>query len=224
MSTPTKTKFILMGSPGAGKGTLAVELAARGVEHLSTGDLFRAEIERKTPLGGRIKTALDRGELAPDELTLGLMRKWFWGRPAGRGFVLDGFPRTLIQARCFDEWLEARNEVLSACVFLELGEEATVKRLSGRRICPWDGRVYHIEHRPPAIEETCDDCGGSLVRREDDAETVVRRRYRLYLKKSRPVAKYYRDQGLLRFYDADRRPAEIVSDLLSAYQPTPTIS
>lgn len=210
-----------MGSPGAGKGTLAARLSSLNIEHLSSGHLFRREIEKRTPVGRAIEESMEHGELVPDELTLDLVRKWFRGRPPSRGFILDGFPRTLVQARCFDEWMEARNEVLTACVVLELPEEATVKRLSDRRICPKDGTAYHLLFNPPANGGVCDACGTELVQREDDKEAVVRRRYRLYRERTRPLLDHYRNQGLLREFSAEIRPDEVARQVFDAFNLKP---
>ena len=206
-----------MGSPGAGKGTLAARLKALRVEHFSSGDYFRREIERRTPLGRSIEGAMERGELVSDEMTLQLLRQWFWGRPASRGFLLDGFPRTLVQAVNFDEWLDVRQETLTGCLLLELPEEATVERLTGRRVCPRDGRLYHLKSHPPANPGVCDDCGSELVRREDDEESVVRHRHELYLESSRPLIEHYRNQGLLWRFSAEGDPAEVARRVLDRF-------
>jgi adenylate kinase len=210
-----------MGTPGAGKGTLASGLRALRIEHFSSGELFRQEIESRTPLGRSIEASMERGELVSDEETLRLVRQWFWSRPSSRGFLLDGFPRTLPQAVAFDEWLDARQESLTGCLLLELPEEETVQRLTGRRVCPQDGRVYHLESDPPVKEGVCEDCGAKLVRREDDEESVVRHRYELYRESSRPLIEHYHHQGLLWRFSGDVKPEELVGRVYKAFHLTP---
>ncbi len=217
----SRVKFILMGAPGAGKGTLAANLRTSKREHISSGELFRQEINGGTPLGVKIQDTIKRGELVRDDLTISLMRKWFWGRRPSQGFILDGFPRTLMQARCFDEWMDARNEVLTGCLLLELSEQATIDRLSRRRICPVDGSVFHLEYKPPRTDGKCDACGGDLVQREDDHEDVVRRRYLLYQQWAHPLAEHYRNQGLLFEFSADVAPKALSEKVLHTFGLTP---
>lgn len=221
LSNNSSVKFILMGSPGAGKGTLAANLRTLNAEHVSSGDLFRREMKRNTPVGIAIRKTMKRGELVPDHLTLGLMRKWFWGRKSARGFILDGFPRTRIQAVCFDEWMETRGEVLTACVLLELSESETVKRLSQRRICPKDGTVYHLAHNPPRCEGRCDSCGSTLVQREDDIEEVIRRRYAIYERLTRPLADHYANLGLLSVFSAEIPQEELTARIFETFNLAP---
>ncbi|MEX2382525.1 MAG: nucleoside monophosphate kinase, partial [Opitutales bacterium] len=185
-------------------------LRSLNIEHISSGDLFREKIRQKSPLGKRVENAINTGEFVPDEMTLTIVRKWFFSRKPNMGFILDGFPRNLLQAVCFDEWLEARGEVLTACILLDIPEDVAVERISKRRICPVDGSLYHLRSKPPQREGQCDLCGASLEQRVDDTEETVRKRYELYNDVSAPVATHYRSQGLLLTIDANR----ILDDVL----------
>lgn len=197
-TAPVKApRLVLLGPPGAGKGTLAENLRKLPAEHLSSGELFRQQIRAESTLGQRLQKELEGGSLVSDELTLEIMRKWFFSRPQRKGFLLDGFPRTLPQARAFDEWLEARGQMLDAAILLQLSEEEAVERIAHRRVCPKDGKVFHLRFNPPAREGICDLCGTPLEQREDDREPIVRERFRIYYRSTAPVISYYREQGLL---------------------------
>lgn len=208
--------LIFIGPPGAGKGSLASQLCSLNIEHVSSGDFFRAEVGRGTALGARFAKALERGELIPDEPTLGVMRKWYFSRKGSRGFLLDGFPRNLLQARAFDEWMDTRRETLTACVYLELSCEEVIRRISGRRVCPNDGMVYHVTSQPPATQGVCDRCGTHLVQRPDDTEETVLHRWRLYEEHTLPVVSYYGEQGLVLTFDVARPLEDLQADLLSS--------
>lgn len=190
-------KLLLVGPPGAGKGTLSKNLCSLQLNHVSSGELFRQQVRGQTTLGRRLEKSLADGYLVPDELTLELMRKWYFGRRIKDGFILDGFPRTLPQAMAFDDWLEARGEKLDAVIALDLSEDEAVRRISRRRVCPQDGEVYHLDFKPPQKEGICDLCGTSLVERSDDQPDVVRGRLQIYHRHTAPVIQHYREQGLL---------------------------
>ena len=208
--------FLLIGPPGAGKGTLAADLCSLNLEHVSSGDFFRAEVARKTPVGKVFENALRAGEFVPDEQTLQVMRKWFFARRRARGFLLDGFPRNLAQALVFDEWLEQRREPLGACLYLDLPREESVRRIAGRRICPRDGSVFHLHFNPPAVDGRCDQCGAALVQRDDDSEETVRHRWNLYEHHTLPVVDHYRQQGVLHRFDAGKPFSELRKEVKTA--------
>lgn len=208
--------LLLIGPPGAGKGSLAGKLCSLNLEHISSGEFFRAEAARGTRLGGAYAGALAKGEFISDELTLALMRKWFFARKSPRGFLLDGFPRNLLQAEVFDEWLETRRETLTACIYLELTLEDALQRISQRRVCPECKTVYHLSFHRPAASGRCDHCGGELVQRSDDTEETVVRRWRLFEENTLPLVSYYREQGLLCSFDAARPMDAVHSDVIGS--------
>jgi len=192
-------RITLMGPPGSGKGTQAQRLVEKyQVPQISTGDLLRAAVAAGTPLGQQAKAIMERGELVPDELVIGIIRERLAEPDAERGFILDGFPRTVPQAKALDELLTDLDRPLQAAILLEADEEAIVQRISGRRVCERCGAVYNIYTNPPAREGVCDVCGGPLVQRPDDNEATVRQRLRVYREQTAPVLDFYRDQGKLK--------------------------
>lgn len=206
-----KRRVVLLGPPGAGKGTQAKVLAARlGVPHVSTGDLFRWHISQDTPLGRKAREYLERGMLVPDEITVSMVEE----KMDGAGFVLDGFPRNLAQARALEEILRRRGEGLDTAVLLEVPEEALVERLSGRRVCATCGRNYHLRFQPPPGGRCI--CGGEVVGREDDREEVVRRRIRVYREETSPLVEFYESQGKLLRVDGLGSPEEVSSRIWAA--------
>lgn len=180
--------IVLMGPPGAGKGTQAALLAARlGLKHISTGEILREEVQRGTALGRAAKDYMDRGELVPDDLIIEMLK----GRLDGN-FLLDGFPRTTKQAEAL-----ARIALIERVLNLRLSEEETVRRLSARRVCAECGRNYNLDSNPPRVPGVCDACGGRLIQRDDDTPEVIRRRYRVYEAQTAPLREFYRRRGLL---------------------------
>jgi adenylate kinase len=197
-----KRRIIILGPPGSGKGTLAAHIKlSLSLPYLSSGQWFRAEIERGTPMGRRAKAYLDRGELVPDDTVLELMEDWLGQVPAGKGFLLDGFPRTLRQAEALDAWLAARSMPVEIVLFCDGDEELSVARSAQRRVCARCGKVYHLVNRPPRVAGRCDQCGGELTQRDDDTEATMRRRFRVYAQQTHPLVEYYRLQGRLRRID-----------------------
>ncbi|WP_328983046.1 adenylate kinase [Streptomyces mirabilis] len=192
-------RIVLVGPPGAGKGTQAVRLAEKlRVPHISTGDLFRANISRQTELGKLAKSYMDAGNLVPDEVTIAMVKDRMEQPDAEGGFLLDGFPRNVQQAEALDQLLETEGIKLDAVLVLEVPEDEVVKRIAGRRICRNDSsHVFHVTYNPPKTEGVCDVCGGELYQREDDSEETVRTRLEVYHTQTEPIIAYYKAQGLV---------------------------
>ncbi|MGE5553247.1 MAG: adenylate kinase [Betaproteobacteria bacterium] len=209
-------RIVLLGPPGAGKGTQAGFLKERyGVVHVSTGDILREAKAAGTPLGLLAKGYMDRGELVPDEVVIGLVRERL-SQPdvRAKGFLLDGFPRTVAQAEALDQLLRELGLPLEAVLNLQVDPELLTRRLSLRRSCPACGGVYHLENRPPQREGVCDACGATLVQRPDDAEETVRNRLAVYARQTQPLIDYYAARGLLRNLDGEQ-PIEAVRQAIT---------
>ena len=189
-------RVVLMGPPGAGKGTQAKYLVEKfGMVHLSSGDILRAERAAGSELGEKLKSHMDAGELVPDEIVVEIMAKAIAEQDADKGLLLDGFPRTVAQAEALDEQLEQLGLSLEAVLVIEADESLLVDRITGRRSCPSCGRVYHVRNIPSAKEGVCDACDAELVQREDDTEEVVRQRLTAYRAQTEPVIEYYASDG-----------------------------
>ena len=212
-------RMVLLGPPGSGKGTQANAMQQRwGLVHLASGDLLRENVREDTELGRKAKPHMDAGRLVPDELILDMMEDRL-ARPEGqagplnRGFVLDGFPRTLAQAEALDERLRAAGQQLDAVVYLRVTEEEVLRRLSGRLTCPQCHAIYQAETMPPKRPGVCDECGAALVQRADEDPKVIRTRLQVYEQQTAPLEQYYRSRGLLHEVDGaigvDRVLAEI---------------
>ncbi|MCD4699732.1 MAG: adenylate kinase [Phycisphaerae bacterium] len=185
-------RVVLMGPPGAGKGTQAKRLVEKfGMVHLSSGDILRAERSSGSELGEKLKSYMDAGELVPDEVVVKIMAGAVAKQDPQKGLLLDGFPRTIIQAEALDEQLDRLGLPLEAVLIVEADESLLVERITGRRSCPNCGSVYHVKNIPPVKEGVCDSCGAELVQREDDTEAVVRQRLAAYRKQTEPVIDYY---------------------------------
>ncbi|MDG9708252.1 adenylate kinase [Streptomyces sp. DH10] len=192
-------RIVLVGPPGAGKGTQAAFLAKNlSIPHISTGDLFRANISQQTELGKLAKSYMDAGNLVPDEVTIAMAKDRMEQPDAENGFLLDGFPRNVSQAEALDELLEAESMQLDAVLDLEVPEDEVVKRIAGRRVCRNESaHVFHVTYKPPAKEGVCDVCGGELYQRDDDSEETVRKRLEVYHTQTEPIIDYYKAQGLV---------------------------
>jgi len=205
---------ILLGAPGAGKGTQAARLAqARGLAHVSTGDLLRENVKRGTPLGSKAKGFMDKGEYVPDALVLDMLAARVSAPDCRDGYVLDGFPRTDVQAQALEQRLGRKDQVV--VVNLEVSDQAIVERAAGRLSCTTKdcGRVYHAKNAPPKQAGKCDNCGSELVQRADDAAPVVRERLRVYREKTAPLVRHYEERGLLTTLDGEQSPDSVFSSL-----------
>ena len=209
---------ILLGPPGAGKGTQATRLAAaRGLPHVSTGDLFRTNLARRTPIGVQAEGYMNAGQLVPDEVVLTMLAERVAAPDCRRGYLLDGFPRTLPQAEALDRWLAGRSTLL--VVSLEASDEVIVARAAGRLVCAACGNVQHATFAAPRVPGRCDRCGGELRQREDDRPEVVRERLRVYRAQTEPLVRFYRERGLLRSVDGERSPDEVFQELQRVVPP-----
>ncbi|MFP3988513.1 adenylate kinase [Streptomyces sp. E11-3] len=219
-------RIVLVGPPGAGKGTQAAFLAKDlAIPHISTGDLFRANISQGTELGQRAKAIMDAGELVPDEVTIDMARDRMEQPDAVDGFLLDGFPRNVPQAEALDEILKVEGHQLDAVLDLEVPEEEVVKRIAGRRICRKDSsHVFHVTYSPPKTEGVCDVCGGELYQRGDDSEETVRKRLDVYHVQTEPIIDYYRAQGLVVTISALGEVTEVTQRAKDALKQQPEAS
>ncbi|MFE2555267.1 adenylate kinase [Streptomyces sp. NPDC059352] len=211
-------RIVLVGPPGAGKGTQAAFLARNlDIPHISTGDLFRANISQGTELGLKAKAFMDAGDLVPDEVTIGMAKDRMEQSDAANGFLLDGFPRNVAQAEALDVVLKAEDMQLDAVLDLEVPEDEVVKRIAGRRICRNDSaHVFHVTYTPPKTEGVCDVCGGELYQRDDDSEGTVRRRLEVYHTQTEPVIDYYRAQNLVVTISALGKVDEVTAKAMAA--------
>jgi adenylate kinase len=211
-------RIVLVGPPGAGKGTQAAFLAKNlSIPHVSTGDLFRANISQGTDLGKQAKAYMDAGNLVPDEVTIGMAEDRLDQADAADGFLLDGFPRNEQQARALDAYLARHGIALDGVLDLEVPEDEVVKRIAGRRICRNDSsHVFHVENQKPAVEGVCDICGGELYRRDDDAPDKVRNRLEVYHRETEPIIDYYRKQDLVVTISALGPVAEVTRRAMAA--------
>ncbi len=194
--------LIFLGAPGAGKGTQAKMVSEKyGIPQISTGDMLREAVAKGTELGKKAKEYMDRGELVPDEIVIGIVKERLQQPDCEKGFILDGFPRTLAQAEALDEMLKELGKKIDAVINIAVPEEEVVKRIVYRRTCKNCGAVYHLIYNPPKEDNKCDKCGGELYQRDDDKEETVRERYRVYRENTEPLIEYYRKKGIL--YDVD---------------------
>lgn len=203
-------RIVLLGGPGAGKGTQAARIVEReGLAHISTGDMFRQQIGDGTELGRKIEPIINEGRLVPDELTMQIVDERLSREDCADGYVLDGFPRTAAQAEALDALLAERGASVDVAIELRVDDDEVVRRLTARRSCPDCGRIYNLVFSPPADDERCDACGTALVQREDDTESVIRERLKIYHKQTEPILDHYRKQDLLRAVDGGQSPDHV---------------
>ena len=206
----SELNLILLGPPGAGKGTQAERLTDDfNLPYIATGNILRAAVRDETDLGRQAKAYMDRGELVPDSVITGVVLEALDTVEARDGFLLDGFPRTLAQAEALEQGLEAADRRLTAVILIEVSDEEVMRRLSGRRVSVKTGRVYHVEFDPPKHEGRCDIDGSRLVQREDDRPETIAKRLAIYHAETEPLVDYYEERGLLRRFDGSRAPTEV---------------
>jgi adenylate kinase len=205
----SELNLILLGPPGAGKGTQAERLQEDfPLAYVATGDMLRAAVAEETELGSKAKSYMDRGELVPDDVIIGVILDRLSEQDTADGFVLDGFPRTDKQAEALDTALRKVDRRLTAALLIDVPEDEIVRRLSGRRVCP-NGHTYHLEHNPPKDDEVCDVDGEPLRQRDDDREETIRKRLEVYREQTTPLIDYYDERDVLHRFDGTRSPTEV---------------
>jgi adenylate kinase len=207
----SELNLILLGPPGAGKGTQAERLREDfALPHIATGDMLRAEVAQGSELGNQAKRYMDAGDLVPDEVIIGMIIKRVEAEDAVEGFLLDGFPRNRQQADALEEALSGLGRRLSAALLIEVGDDELVRRLAGRRVCVKNpSHIYHVEFDPPKHEGVCDQDGSRLIQRDDDKEETIRRRLEVYHSQTEPLIDHYDSAGMLRRFDGTREPDEV---------------
>ena len=208
-------KIIMLGAPGAGKGTQAKKIAEKyGIPHISTGDIFRANIKGGTELGLKAKTFMDQGKLVPDEITIGMLMDRIKDADCANGYVLDGFPRTIPQAESLTAALAAQGEAIDYAVNVDVPDENIITRMSGRRACLSCGATYHIQFNPPKKEGVCDTCGSALVLRDDDKPETVKNRLAVYHEQTQPLIDSYQKAGVLKEVDGTQDLNKVFADIV----------
>ena len=208
-------KIIMLGAPGAGKGTQAMKIAEKyQIPHISTGDIFRANIKEGTELGKKAKSYMDQGQLVPDELTLELIMDRFQNPDCENGYVLDGFPRTIPQAEALTEALAKKGETIDYAINVEVPDENIINRMGGRRACLACGSTYHIVYAPTKVEGVCDRCGEKLVLRDDDKPETVKKRLDVYHAQTQPLIEYYTKQGKLAEVDGTQSMEDVFNAIV----------
>ncbi len=211
--------LILLGPPGSGKGTQAKLIVEKyGIPHISTGDMLREAVAKGTELGKEAKKYMDAGKLVPDEVVIGIVKERLQQPDCEKGFILDGFPRTIPQAEALDKILEELGKKIDAVINIQVPEEEVVKRIVNRRTCKNCGAVYHLIYKPPKEDNKCDKCGGELYQRDDDKEETVRQRYKVYKEQTEPLVEYYAKKGVLYNIDGTKSIEEVFAEIDSILQ------
>jgi adenylate kinase len=206
--------LVLMGLPGAGKGTQADKIVVKyNIPHISTGDIFRAAIKGETELGLKAKSFMDKGELVPDEVTIGIVRERLSKDDCGKGFLLDGFPRTVAQAEALDTMLTDLGKKIDFVINIDVDQSILMERLTGRRICKNCGATYHLVFNPPSQEGVCDRCGGELYQRADDNAETVQNRLDVNIQQTKPLLNFYEDKGYLRNINGQQDIDKVFADI-----------
>jgi adenylate kinase len=209
--------LILLGPPGAGKGTQASRIVEDyRIPHVSTGDILRSAVKNQTPMGLEAKRYMDAGDLVPDSVVIGIVKDRLQEPDTARGFLMDGFPRTIPQAEALDESLQSLDRTVSKALAVLVEEESLIRRLTGRRICRDCQAPYHVMFNPPRSEGVCDRCGGELYQRDDDSEETVRNRLAVYNQQTEPLIAYYDNLGVLARIDGDKDPEAVYADIKEA--------
>lgn len=209
-------KLLIMGRPGAGKGTQAVNIREYyNIPHISTGDMFRAAIKNQTKLGLEAKSYMDKGALVPDEVTIGIVKDRLLEDDCKKGFLLDGFPRTIAQAEALDAFLKENGIKLDAVLDVNVPAEILVRRMVGRRVCKTCGATYHVEFNPSKVEGVCDNCGSPLIQRADDTEDTAKNRLAVYDNQTAPLLEFYKKQNILKTVNGDQPLDKVFDDIKS---------
>lgn len=207
-------KIVLLGPPGAGKGTQAKSISNKySIPHISTGDIFRKNISENTPLGVEAKRYMDDGQLVPDEVTINMVKDRLQQDDCGNGYLLDGFPRTVAQAEALNNFLIERGEQLDTALLIKVPNEFILERMTGRRVCPSCGASYHIKFNPPAADNKCTLCGSSVIQRKDDTEETVKERLNVYENETAPLINYYSKLNLLSEVDGTKAINEVFREI-----------
>ncbi len=211
--------ILLMGPPGAGKGTQAAKLVKKyGIPHISTGDMFRAAVKEGTELGKKAKACMDAGQLVPDEITIGIVRERLQKPDCTKGFILDGFPRTVEQADALDGILKSLSIHLTRAVDISVPSSSLIERAVGRRVCKKCGAAYHIRFNPSKKDGVCDECGGETYQRADDSEETMKSRLSVYDAQTKPLIRYYQQAGLYSEIDGSQEMSKVFADITACLE------
>ncbi|NLI11151.1 adenylate kinase [Pelotomaculum propionicicum] len=209
--------LLIMGPPGAGKGTQAEELVKKlQIPHISTGDMFRTAISEGTEMGRKAKEYMDKGELVPDSVVVGMVKERLSRPDCDNGFLLDGFPRNVVQAEALDEKLKGMGRLLDGVINIIVPREKIIERLTGRRVCRSCGSSYHMVFKKPRVDEVCDNCGGEIYQRSDDNETAVNNRLYVYEASTQPLINYYAKKNLLKNINGDQEIKKVMDDIMNS--------
>ena len=211
--------LLIMGGPGAGKGTMSQKILSKyNILHISTGDIFRSEIKQQTELGLLAKSYIDKGLLVPDEVTNPMVKSFLEKSDHARGYLLDGYPRTLAQAEAFNELVAGTDLVIDRVLYMEIPFEVLAQRVTGRRICKECGAIFHTSNKPSKVEGVCDECGGTLYQRKDDTLESLTVRVEEYQKSTEPVLSYYSKKGLVKTVNANQSIEQVWNDVQKALE------